>query len=722
LPAPAWQNSNIRLFTCVLQDACDESEALLLRPEDTEKLRGLFDETVAERPIADEDQANAVLAAYPSLQQASDRLFDLLVTVENTGNGRGLILDLANHFSLADVIDGSSRHIAEALSNLAACIPGVAQPDGRKIESRPLRQGEPPPQHVAAYVRSLDCKEVWKEALLIARASSVLGRFPFSNARTKAVAAAATRMKQRGYLFTLDSGAFRMQPPEIEKIVADIENSLRQLGCFDALANITHLSLNAYDYAYEQILFGQKYASGLGERPPTIPIGLLFNIAVKLPIQAHGSSNRPAAWDRAVSLARDFAAMLDLEAYTHFAFLSADASQLEAKLRQVAHYDHCFALRQWHFSFTPEFLTTFFGPDFDSDMKQRLGWSVSDAAQFSRVLTGCATQKPTVIPTDALVMAGMDRALVHSMLPYFTHSECEANKNYRSPFDTAGPDVIFKPAILFKRQFLVLPPASLLGPALFEATFAALKSISPDPVIAKLRGDGTERLAYHVFGKRGFRPSFENAEYDLGPAEKGECDLIFEDEQNIIFVECKAKALTRGAMTGAQGDALLDFAGGLFASQAQALKHERILWSLGAITFLDGRRLEFRDRRITRLTVTLADHGTLQNRWMLNMVYQALLSVRVTCSPDYPKKKQVNDFNANLQMFQEETRLLLATGHGPRAHALNLASTSVAQLDVILNGAKSLGDVRERLTFPVNFSTLNVLLEHFNMEKMPGRA
>ena len=108
-------------------------------------------------------------------------------------------------------------------------------------------------------------------------------------------------------------------------------------------------------------LFGQKYASGLGDRPPTIPIGLLFNIAVKLPIQAHGPGDRSAAWAKAASLARDFVAMLDLEAYTHFAFLGTDASHLEAKLRQVAHYDHCFALRQWHVSFTPEFLTTFFG-------------------------------------------------------------------------------------------------------------------------------------------------------------------------------------------------------------------------------------------------------------------------------------------------------------------------------------------------------------------------
>jgi hypothetical protein len=111
----------------------------------------------------------------------------------------------------------------------------------------------------------------------------------------------------------------------------------------------------------------------------------------------------------------------------------------------------------------------------------------------------------------------------------------------------------------------------LIGPAIFEATFAAVKSISRERVISKLRGDGTERLANLVFGKRDFRSSIENAKYDLGSTGKGECDLVFEDEQDILLVECKAKSLTRGAMTGAGGDALLDFAGGLFASQGQAL-------------------------------------------------------------------------------------------------------------------------------------------------------
>lgn len=449
-----------------------------------------------------------------------------------------------------------------------------------------------------------------------------------------------------------------------------------------------------------------------------MPIGLLYNIAVKLPALGSNERNARSFWDKAIYLARDLAAMLDLEPYSQFAFLGLNAETLEDGLREVAHYDHCFSLRQWHLSFTPQFLTIFFGESFDGDMKQRLGWNVADAIELAQVLKAHAAPGTQVVPISRLVETGFDPGIFKSMLPFFAHKEGEANKHYRSPFGAAGPDVIFKPLILLKGNSVVLPAASVLGPALFEATFAAWRTNKADQEIARLRGDAAERLTKYIFAKHDFQPSFESAIYDLGEQGAGECDLVFEDEENIILAECKAKALTRGAMTVMQGDALLDFAGGLFASQAQALRHERILRSVGAIHFRDGTSLEFRDRHITRLTVTLLDHGALQDRWMLRNVYNALLSVQFTCDPGYTKKKQVAEFNTHLRLFQKETRLLEAAGQHINAHPLNAGSASVAQLDILLEGVQSLTEVRKRLSIPMTYSTLNVLLEHFHQQKM----
>lgn len=686
------------------------------------KLRSIFLNSVAAVPMVDEAAANEALEGYQSLQHASNRLFDILIVVENTGQTVGTVRTLVHHFFLANVLDGVSEPIADALNNIAACLPGIAKSDGTKIPSGPVESGTPSTPQVTAFVRALDHESAWQEAILIGRAFTILKRFSFLNARTKAVAEAATRIKRLGYAFSIRSGQYQIRPEGIENIVGQVWKYLHRLGCLYALSNITRVALETQNYAYEQILFGRKYADGLGYRPAGFPIGLLYNIAVKLPALGSNSHNGQAFWDKASCLARDLVAMLDLEPYSQYAFLGLDAQALEDGLRKVAHYDHCFSLRQWHLSFTPQFLSVFFGESFDADMKQRLGWSVADAVQLTQVLAVHARPGTQVIPITRLVETGFDPRVLQSMLPFFAHREGEANKNYRSPFGAAGPDVIFKPLILLKQNSVVLPAASVLGPALFEATFAAWKTNRKDSEIASLRGDAAERLTKYLFAKHGFKPSFENAIYDLGGQGAGECDFVFEDEENIILVECKAKALTRGAMTGMQGDALLDFAGGLFASQAQALRHERILRSLSAIHFRDGTRLEFRNRRITRLTVTLLDHGALQDRWMLRNVYNALLSAEFTCDPGYTKKKQVEEFNTNLRLFQEETRLLEAAGQDINAHALNAASASVAQLDVLLENVQSLSEVRTRLSSPVTFSTFNVLLEHFHQQKMHSQS
>lgn len=107
---------------------------------------------------------------------------------------------------------------------------------------------------------------------------------------------------------------------------------------------------------------------------------------------------------------------------------------------------------------------------------------------------------------------------------------------------------------------------------------------------------------------------------------------------------------------------------------------------------------------------------------MLSNVYNALLSAQVTCDSGYTKKSQVEEFNKNLRFFQEETRLLEATGQNINAHPLNAASASIAQLDVLLESVQSLSEVRRRLSAPVTYSTLNVLLEHFYQQKIRSKG
>jgi hypothetical protein len=360
-------------------------------------------------------------------------------------------------------------------------------------------------------------------------------------------------------------------------------------------------------YAIEQYL----------ARDPSFPFGFLVNLAVKVPFPRLAPREPERKWKEALELSRDLVSALNLEAFSAFAYMNTPTTRIEAALRELAHYDHLFSLRQWRLVFTPFFLNEFFASDYDDIFASKLNWAPADAADLCRAITHFATRDPNVITISALRQAGVKRDTLDRMLHYFVHPEGSVNAGYVSPLCATKADLMFKPLIQVSPHHVLLPAASLMGPAFYEATISALRPHISKCSISELQGKGTERVVRALFLKAQIPVSFVAAEYDLGNQGAGDCDLVIETNEQILLVECKAKTLTRGAMAGTQGDALLDFAGGMFAAQTQALRHERILRSLDHIEFKDGSCLEWRNRRITRLSVTLLDHGALQDRMML---------------------------------------------------------------------------------------------------------
>jgi len=165
-------------------------------------------------------------------------------------------------------------------------------------------------------------------------------------------------------------------------------------------------------------------------------------------------------------------------------------------------------------------------------------------------------------------------------------------------------------------------------------------------------------------------------------------------------------------MAGVQGDALLDFAGGMFAAQTQALRHERILRSVGYIKFTDGSRLEMRGRRITRLSVTLLDQGALQDKMTWAKMFGAMLGASFQATPGYLKSGQVKKLNRILNDLRSEVGKLDAVGQHVNSQRLNAASLNVGQLEVLLDGVADLEQFRKRIAQPVTMMTLNPLLEY----------
>jgi hypothetical protein len=350
-----------------------------------------------------------------------------------------------------------------------------------------------------------------------------------------------------------------------------------------------------------------------------------------------------------------------------------------------------------------------------------LGWTPRDAAALSRGVGYFATRDPNVITASVLRQGGVAKGLLDRMLPHFAHGLGKANAEYNSPLAAEEANLMFKPLVQVTPQHYLLPAASMLGPAFYEAVIRALKPHISSRALSDLQGNGTERVVGALLSKSNFPVTLKAAKYDLGVGSRGECDFVLENDQHIFFLECKAKALTRGAMAGAPGDALLDFAGGVFASQVQALRHERILRECGEIKFKSGARLVWADRRITRLSVTLLEHGALQDRMVFAQMYPSLRGAQVSVHGTYAKMKQIADFNKILSDITNEMTRLEALGQNLQMQRLGAASISIGQLDIFLDGIKDLEHLRKRVALPVTHMTLNPLLE-FHYLKRPGIA
>jgi hypothetical protein len=109
-----------------------------------QKLREIFQASVTAVPMADEAAANEALGAYPSLQHASDCLFDLLILLDNTDQTVGTVRALANHFFwLMYWMGRVCRSPTRSTTLPLACLE-LPNPMERRFPLDPLRQALPP--------------------------------------------------------------------------------------------------------------------------------------------------------------------------------------------------------------------------------------------------------------------------------------------------------------------------------------------------------------------------------------------------------------------------------------------------------------------------------------------------------------------------------------------------------------------------------------------------
>jgi len=619
------------------------------------------------------------------------RIKAALPSTSETGFDTHALRAVAGAFRLEQAVGAESNDNAEVLTAISAGLPA-----GTELK--------------------LPSDACWIEAATIGRALLALDVYRHPDHRHLAVAAAAARLTESGFVLKLTGTSIDPMSPAVEDVTAAISERFVRLGLMDVLGNLLAAARRVGVYDFDQYLFGRRYA--YEEREPSIPFGFLLNLAAKARDRQPLSARPDLDWRESIEFARDLVAVLDVEPYNKFWMIEHTPRRMERLLGEIGLYDHLFGVRQWSIFVTPLLLKSFFGTSHDAKLSAYLGWNASDAVLFSGALVRSIRTDPARLRREDLLSTGLSSSTLDHMLPSFVHSAGEVNRDYGSPLRAKSADLMFRPLLEGGGSTFVAPAASMVGPACYEVVATAARAALSKEEVAELVGKGTERAVAALLRFRRLEPSFEGAKYNEGkPIDAGECDLVFEDHENILLIECKGKALTRATMSADPGAALLDYAGGVLASQVQALQHERLLHDNGEILFDDGTRLVLRGRRVTRLSVTLLDHGTLQDRFLFINLVEPLLRSELVFNPKDPSRRRYREVNDELDRHRREMKAAERRSDSAWEEALGASSLSFGQLATLLVETDTLGGLIERIRKPATFATMNPLLEYHYLKK-----
>jgi hypothetical protein len=559
----------------------------------------------------------------------------------------------------------------------------------------------------------------WQRIALIGRALWLLEPHRSMSNRERNVTNAIKKLIAKGYDLRLKDGRIDRESPGFKQGTNDVRALLTKVGLVQAVSLLFEVAPKVVRHDFDQFLFGRNHGDAWQMRDPTIPWSYLLNLMVQLPDTAVHADAGPA-WDEAVPLSIDLVAALDVETYDSYWMMGSPAPHLlPGLLGEIGLHDHLLTMQQWLRVLTPIVLHHVFTDADDAVMRQKYGWNVRDAALFCfTVLTECKPVGTSLITRKQLGKTRLTAAQVEKLLGWFSHTPGNINVGYDSPTMARKADLMFNPLIVLSNNTYLVPCASAAGPAFYEALHRAVRDAVGDDKTNGLLGGGVERVTAELLSRRGLPPTRENKVYrSPDGADSGECDLVLEDDTNIIFIECKAKTQTRGTMSGEAVDALVDYAASLLASQAQSLKHERVLVENGEIAFADGYVLKLNNRAVTRLTITLLDHGTLQDRVVFSQFAYPMLSAKINYEPNHPRANTFDSVNEAIAALTQELIKSNDRGRDVWNSTMGAASLSVGQLAVLLNDAKTVSDLVRRLRRHITYGTTNVLLEYHIAKK-----
>ncbi|MBD2500488.1 hypothetical protein [Anabaena azotica] len=578
-----------------------------------------------------------------------------------------------------------------------------------------IRSNDHTPEQSIRQLVSLECEDKWRTALQSAWDLTVISprklEYNLQDLQRRykrkfVVSNSAKILQNEGCEIAIENGRVVIDESQARRVANRIEADIRLLGGIEALRKLFEILKPCYNEKQGRYHLGRTFNSLMQAELPSIPVAYLLNLCVKYPrkqiLVAIESSAQ--SWKRILKMSIALTSILDVETDNQFALWFHSTDTIIQFLQELAVYDSLFCPVQLRSSDVPKIIQGLFAW-LSETTQQKLGWTPEQAAIIAENILkiGEAKLHPVTFQTRQLenLQLEIGKDEIDRILKIYSHDVSCVNSNFHIPQDISeiDPNNYFhhKPLIRLSKDEYLLTSSSICSPAFYEAIVSEIR-VEVDKNINDKLGHKIEDFIKGEFSSRGIKFNF--GEYG-GTKKSGsdEIDILVEASDTLIFLEVKAKALIRSSKCGNDLNLLFDLSESLLKSQIQLNKHEISIRKNGYISFKNGYICELNDKDIARVSITLLDFGSFQDRTIFKFLENMLLgNFDSSNNLNTSEAKKLNKLNDKINEFKIQFKELIKLNSTWANHPFNNCwFLSVPQLLILLDNVTSSDDLKREL-------------------------
>ena len=459
-------------------------------------------------------------------------------------------------------------------------------------------------------------------------------------------ARAAVRLSKIGLRVEIDNNDLRFDREYM--VTSQLSNWISQIGGVRFVEAL--LNLLPYDQRKGRLmLLRQGNLPNRGAFVPEYPFGYLLNLGLRHTSSIGSEEALMKRFGDVMNFSRDFClAVYPYQSYSIWENVFHRNETVLEYFQRLTLMDSLYYMQQSGKDFVLEMCTFLIDQMVKSGMSLCVNCTLEEYREVMNVLVEKANTYKFVRLKQVEIKALDNKKRQAEILKMLCFVMGSVNVNYEKPVDYNKVNYYDRPFIMLKNGDVILYPTTIGVWGWYEMLMSLLRLA--DSQIDNKVGLMLEDLMHSKLHQKGI--ATKTGRYVVDKIE-GEADVVIETSDKILLIEMKKKTMTRCARQGHIYQIVLDFAGSLLYSQEQCIRTETLLRRKGCIELLKKKKvtdiLEWNGRESDKITLTLSDYGTLQDRAVLKNVLDELLKYRFTVDeeeirafePDQRKQKMI---------------------------------------------------------------------------------